>query len=37
MPDFVATHRITHEACRKMLDAGGTRRMARLMMSAAAP
>ncbi len=22
MPDFVATHRITHEACRKMLDAG---------------
>ncbi|MGH7087319.1 MAG: GlcG/HbpS family heme-binding protein [Stellaceae bacterium] len=22
MPDFVATHRISHEACRKMLDAG---------------
>ena len=22
MEDFVATHRITHEACRKMLDAG---------------
>ncbi len=22
MPDFIATHRITHEACRKMLDAG---------------
>lgn len=22
MPDFVATHRITHEATRKMLDAG---------------
>ena len=25
MADFVATHRITHEACRKMLDAGVAR------------
>jgi glc operon protein GlcG len=25
MPDFVATHRITHEACRKLIEAGVAR------------